>query len=582
MKDFKAKDEWVTPFLKKYKGSMITALLLGVCMFICSISLMFDSGYLISKAATMPVNILMIYVPVVLTRAFGIGRPVFRYAEQLTSHNWVLKMVSGLRLKLYKSLENDAIFLKNHQKFGNLLSILIDDIDNLENLYLVTIFPTVVAWIVYALVILFLGFFSLWFALIMSLYLLILLLLVPIVSVVVNGAKVEKEKALKAKLYNNLTDNVLGVSDWIFSQNSKRYIRYHDKYQKQLYEVRNSEKHFNSIRDVVFQGFILILILLTLVWATFHFDPGNKGYYNWIAAFVLSIFPLSEVFMTLSSATEQKIITEDSINHLNNLPKPHDKIDPDINLTAPFDLKINNLSFNYPNNKEIILNNINLNIRYKEKIAILGRSGSGKSTLLSLIRGDLRPKQGTIKLNSNDVYYLGDEVSNYIGIIDQKPYLFDTTILNNIRMGNEEASENDVWRVLKEVKLDKMVESLPNKLYTRVEEAGQRFSGGERQRIALARILLKNPPIIILDEPTVGLDPITEQSLINTFFNELKDHTVIWVTHHLQGIGKVDRVIFIEDGKMELNESPQKLLKQNEFYRQLRDMDAGYFNLKEN
>ena len=577
MKKLKKRDKWVKPFLKKYKGSMTIALFLGVCMFICSISLMFNSGYLISKAATMPINILMIYVPVVLTRAFGIGRPAFRYAEQLTSHNWVLKMVSGLRLKLYKSLENDAVFLTNHQKLGNLLSILNDDVDNLENLYLITIFPTVVAWIVYTLVVLFLGFCSLWFALFVALYLLILLLLMPTVSIIFNGYRIEKEKYLKSKLYNDLTDNILGISDWIFSQNSERYIKYHNKYQSKLYRVKDKEKHFNSTRYVIFQGIILVLILIVLVWSTFNFKASNKGYYNWIAAFVLSVFPLSEVFMTLSSATEQKIITKDSIRRLNNLPEPNRIISPDIHLFTPFNLKISNLTFHYPHDKEVILNNINLDINYKEKIAILGKSGSGKSTLLSLLRGDLKPTEGLVTLNGYNTYELNNCISDYVGVIDQSPYLFNTTILNNIRMGNENASIKDIWDVLKKVRLDNLIKSLPNGLSTKVEEAGKRFSGGERQRIALARILLKNPPIILLDEPTVGLDPMTEQSLIDTFFSGLKDHTIIWVTHHLQGIGSVDKVIFIEDGKMELNDSPNNLLKTNKFYRQLKEMDAGYF-----
>ena len=108
-----------------------------------------------------------------------------------------------------------------------------------------------------------------------------------------------------------------------------------------------------------------------------------------------------------------------------------------------------------------------------------------------------------------------------------------------------------------------------------VDEAGLRFSGGERQRLALARILLQEVPIILLDEPTVGLDPVTERALINTFFNELQDKTIIWITHHLQGIEAMDQVIFIEDGHLTMQGSPRELEQSNAHYRKLKQIDQG-------
>lgn len=132
---------------------------------------MFTSGYLISRAASLPENILLIYIPIVLTRAFGIGRPVFRYVERLTSHNWVLKMTSDLRLKLYNVLEKDAIFFKTKYRTGDILGLLSEDINHIQNLYLRTIFPTVIAWILYIFLVIALGFFSWWFALCMLLML---------------------------------------------------------------------------------------------------------------------------------------------------------------------------------------------------------------------------------------------------------------------------------------------------------------------------------------------------------------------------------------------------------------------------
>lgn len=571
------RDQWVIPFFKKYKGMLSIALFLGTMTVICSSALMFNSGFLISKAASRPVNILLIYVPIVLTRAFGIGRPVCRYAEQLTSHNWVLKMVSGLRVKLYRSLETDAIFLRKHHRLGDLLNILTEDIDHLEDLYLTTIFPTVVAWIIYFLVIVGLGLFSWWFALMMGLVLAVLVVLFPLCSVIIDGAHQMNKKQAVNKLYNQLTDDVLGISDWIFSQRKNDYLNHYQAAQAELITQKNKIDHLSSIRKVIFQGVVMVITLTVVGWAAFRFQGNHGGAANWIAAFVLSVFPLCDAFRPLSVAAEKGLIYRDSVERLNALPEGTNAVHDVPKIKAPYLLTVSNISFHYPEDSRIILNDFDLTVRPHEKIAILGKSGSGKSTLLNLLRGDLNPTSGRITLNGYNVTDFGDQISDYLGVIDQSPYLFNTSILNNIRLGNEDATEKDVWNVLTKVNLDQLVMSLPDGIHTNVTEAGKRFSGGERQRIALARILLKNPPIILLDEPTVGLDPVTEHAVLDTFFQELKNSTIIWVTHHLQGVDLMDRVLFMEDGMIILEGTPEYLMEHSQHFKQLKLMDEGKF-----
>ena len=231
--------------------------------------------------------------------------------------------------------------------------------------------------------------------------------------------------------------------------------------------------------------------------------------------------------------------------------------------------------YRYPKTEKMILRGINLDVKPGEKLAILGRSGAGKSTLASLIRGDRKPTSGTVTLNNVPTDEFGDEISNYIGIVHQSPYLFHTTILNNVRLGNEDATEDQVWDVLERVGLAAMIKRLPKGLHTMVDEAGLRFSGGERHRLSLARILLKDASIILLDEPTVGLDPVTEEKVIETFMEQLQGKTLIWITHHLQGIEMMDQVVFIEDGKISMQGSPAELQKTNEHYRALKMADEG-------
>lgn len=591
MKIFKLlkKDTWIKPFLSKYAKSMILALFLGFMTFFCAGALMFNSGYLISKSASLPENILLVYVPIVLTRAFGIGRPVFRYLERLTSHNWVLKLTSELRLKLYNVLEKDAVFFKDKHQTGDILGVLSDDIDHIQNLYLRTIFPTIVGWLLYVVIVLALGYFSWFFALVMLLLLGVLTLLMPLTAMIVNGAKQEKQKAIKNTLYSGLTDNVLGVSDWIFSQRGRDYVEQHDQEEGKLREVNHHLANNENLRNFLVQLVVAAITVAILCWTAFQFPGDHGGAANWIAAFVLVIFPLGDAFTDMPGAAQETNIYEDSLVRLNNLSdnesqsiSSNQAADENsqklaASITAPVKFEVKNLSFRYDEQGPDVLEKLDLSITQGEKLAILGRSGSGKTTLIHLLRGDLKPVSGQILLNGVPVSDLGESISQFIGVIHQAPYLFRTSVRNNLKIGNENASDEELWDVLDRVGLTEMVTRLPDRLDTQVDEAGHRFSGGERHRMALARILLQNVPVVILDEPTVSLDPVTEQDLIETFVKELSGKTLIWVTHHLQGLSLMDQVIFIEDGELKLNGSPEQLAAENPYYQKLLRIDRGSF-----
>ena len=566
------KDTWVKPYLQRYKAPLMLAIFLGFCTFFSAGALMFNSGYLISKSASLPENILLVYVPIVLTRAFGVSRPVFRYIERLTSHNWVLKMTSKLRRKLYHTLEKDAMVFKQKYRMGDILGLLAEDIQYIQNLYLRTIFPLIIAVILYAFIVIAVGMFSIFFALYLALLLFILVIVLPVWSVVVNGARQEREKTLKTELYTDLTDNVLGVADWIFSQRGVEYVDTHLQVEQELYQVQDQKRLFNHRVQVLFQLIYSFVVIGLIVWTSQRFVGNHGGAANWIAAFVLSAFPVVDAFVVLPEAMQESNVYKDSINRLNALDETPDEAPKNIEVTDTR-IQVEDLSFSYDHH--LVLDRLDLTIEPGEKIAILGKSGSGKSTLASLVRGDLKPKSGLLTLGGVPTYQFGDAMSHYISVIQQAPYLFHTTILNNVRMANTNKSEEEVWQVLERVGLKKLVEQLPEGLHTMVDEAGLRFSGGERHRMALARILLQDTPIVLLDEPTVGLDPLTEQALIDTFFSQLQDKTVIWITHHLQGIEIMDRVIFIEDGRLEMSGTPADLAQNNARFQQLKAIDEG-------
>lgn len=568
-------DQWVKLFLKRYRWTLVIAISLGIITFICGAGLMFSAGFLISKSATRPENILLVYVPIVLTRTFGIARPAFRYVERLVSHNWVLKMTSQLRQKLYNVLEHDAVFFNSKYQLGDILGLLSDDVHHIQNLYLRTLFPMFVAWGLYAMIVIAFGVLSplmgLWMLLVFGL----IILGIPFWSIVINGARQERVKQLKDQLYVDLTDNVMGVTDWILAGRNREYLAKHAQSARENEANAAQLHHFEHWRNFLLQVLYLLMIVSVIMWGATKFGGQFAGPANWIAAFVLAWFPLVDAFIQLPTAAQETNVYTNSLNRLNNLSRTHEQKVQPVNLQSPYQITINGVHFAYAQTSPEVLSGINLTIRPGEKLALLGRSGSGKSTLASLIRGDLKPTNGSIKLNQVPTFEFGDQIADYIGVINQSPYLFSTTIANNIRLGNEAASDEEIWSVLERVGLAEMVHGLPNRLDTKVDEAGLRFSGGERHRLALARLLLKDTPIVLLDEPTVGLDPITEQAVIDTFMNQLQDKTLIWITHHLQGIDRMDQVVFIEDGHLAMQGSPSELWQNNQRFRELKKADQG-------
>lgn len=568
-------DQWVKPFLKRYRWTLVIAISLGIITFICGAGLMFSAGFLISKSATRPENILLVYVPIVLTRAFGIARPAFRYVERLVSHNWVLKMTSQLRQKLYNVLEHDAVFFNSKYQLGDILGLLSDDVHHIQNLYLRTLFPMFVAWGLYVVIVIAFGVLSplmgLWMLLVFGL----IILGIPFWSILINGARQERAKQLKDHLYVDLTDNVMGVTDWILAGRNQEYLAKHAQSAQQNEANAAQLHHFEHCRDFLLQVLYLLMIVSVIMWGAAKFGGQFAGPANWIAAFVLAWFPLVDAFIQLPTAAQETNVYTNSLNRLNDLSRKQTRQVQPVNLQAPYQITINDVHFTYAQTSPEVLSGINLTIQSGEKLALLGRSGSGKSTLASLIRGDLKPTNGSIKLNQVPTFEFGDQIADYIGVINQSPYLFSTTIANNIRLGNEAASDQEIWSVLERVGLAEMVHDLPDGLDTKVDEAGLRFSGGERHRLALARLLLKDTPIVLLDEPTVGLDSITEQAVIDTFMNQLQDKTLIWITHHLQGIDRMDQVVFIEDGHLAMQGSPSELWQSNQRFRELKKADQG-------
>ena len=611
-------DTWVRPYLTRYKKALFLALFLGVLTIGFASALMFTAGWLIGGSAEMPYSILLLGTPLLCVRIFGVGKPVLQYAERLTSHDWVLHMTSSLRVKLYRVFDSQGIFFRSHYRLGDALGLLAEDIGHIQNLYLRTIFPTVIAWTLGVCLIAFFGCMTWWMGIIVALLLIVELFLVPLVSVLINGARQARHKALKASIYRKVTDNVLGITDWVLSGRRDDYLHHSEQIQHELRDLEHLGHSFDKKRDLVLQVFFALGACAIVTWAALAFSGQIGGQANWILAFTLGYFPLIDAFAPLSAAATEARAHRDSIERLNQLPKIEDdkefelayesenekETDPAISKTTdpttgnkalaasvdtdsatmPLvpDIVLDHVTFSYPGSQRLLLDKLSLCIPAKQKVAILGKSGTGKSTLASLIRGDLAPASGSVTLTdrkdqahvtSLETSKLGDDAPKYFGVIQQRTYVFNTTLRDNLLIGNPAATDDMLIDALHRVGLDALFERLPKGLDTIVDEAGLGFSGGERHRIALARVLLQDAPIVILDEPMVGLDPTTEHQVLESVFEVLENKTIIMITHHLQGISHMDRVIFMQDGRLKIDGHPKQLERDNPYFQKLLALD---------
>ena len=591
-------DTWVKPYLGHYKRTLALAIGLGAITVFFAAALMFTSGWLIGGSAEMPYSILLLGTPLLCVRIFGIGKPVLQYAERLTSHDWVLRMTSSLRVKLYRAFDEQGIFFRSTHRLGNALGFLAEDIGHIQNLYLRTVLPTAIAWILGLLLVIAFGLFSWWMGLLVLLILAVELVVVPLVSVSVNGVRQAKHKTLKAQLYADLTDDIMGITDWILSGRRHDYLERHAVTQADLRELEREAHTFDRRRDLVLQILFALGALLVIAWAAVRFGEQGTTNANWILAFILGYFPLLDAFAPLSSAAVEARSHQDAVERLNALPyvaengtdAPGDQ--PSVPQAAPdesngqpsvpqatpnqaLDLVLRNVHFAYPGSSHETIKGIDLAIHQGERIAVLGKSGAGKSTLALLLRGDLAPTAGSVSVGAIATNTLGNDAAHYFGVIQQSTYLFNTTLRDNLLIADPHASDATLLSTLSRVGLDTLLQHLPEGLDTMVDEAGLRFSGGERHRIALARILLQDAPIVILDEPMVGLDPATEHQVLSTLFDVLRDKTLIMVTHHLQGVSHMDRVLFLQDGRIAIDGSPQRLAETNEYYQRLITLDRG-------
>ena len=566
--------------IKKNKSMMVLVVILGILSTVSGAALMYVSGFLISKSSLRIGNILMLQVPTVLTRTFSLSQSTFAYLQRLTSHNLVLGIIEKMRSRVYKILEPHALKLKKEYKSGDLLGLIAEDIEHLQNIYLKTIFPSIVSLVLYVIFVTLMFGYDMSYAILATLFGLFIIFIVPFVSLTFTRRNFQVMKEAKYDLYKNFTSAIFGISDWISSNRVNDFMNEYQEKETRLLKKETKIKIFVHFRENLV-NFIAGLTVFYMIYSCWNMTLNDSIENVYIASFCMMALSVMSVSVMTSESVAHIPGYEVSIKRVKDFyANEQDDVDIDKALENKEGnvIDIENVAFAYENGKNV-LDNISLSIKKGEKVAILGRSGVGKSTLVKLLTGTYTDYTGSISVLGKvpTEKMLGTKIS----LLNQKPYLFDMTIRENLKLAlldkKEEVTDDEINSKIEESleksQLTRLISELPEGINTNVFETGSRFSGGERQRIAFARTLIQNNELLLLDEPTVGLDPKTEHELLKTIFETNRDKTIVWITHHLNSIKYMDRIIFIKDGKVEMNGTHEELYQTNEKYRKLYDMD---------
>ena len=538
-------------FARPIKSYLIISTLASIIGNLSHIGLMgFGSLYLLSLTSYLNTN------PdkwLILTIISASLIAICRYLEGVYSHIGAYGVLASLRVHLFSIIDRiSPAFLIDHKK-GDLMSIAINDIETLEYFFAHTIGPMFTV-IILPLVTLIVAYqiHPYYFMVLLPLFILISIVIPLIALKAGNNIGMNYRKSL-GELKSLVLESVYGIRDiQIYNNGEKRLEKILNEN-----EIVNKASHGLTLHQQILSSvpnfFIYIARILIIVVSAYLISINQNNPSGTIlisfaaAASFSSTFSLTFVVTHLLetfAAAKRIFIIEDTIPTVNQ--KETTQTCGEIQ-----NIKFNNVSFTYPNTDVEVLKNLNFEIKKGDKIGIFGPSGIGKSTLFRLLLRFYDPNSGTISFNHIDLKDLSfNEIYQRIGMLEQETYLFDDTIFNNIAIAKEGASLDEVKKAAEKAGIASLIDTLPEGYNTEMGQMALRLSGGEKQRIGIARIMLACPDIIVMDEPTSALDVFHEKELLHTLKTEYNDATWLIISHRMSTLTCCNRLYKLENGQL--------------------------------
>ncbi|MEU6121076.1 thiol reductant ABC exporter subunit CydD [Streptomyces sp. NPDC047123] len=537
------------------RGQLALALLLGSLALASAVGLMATSGWLISRAAEQP-PVMYLMIAVTATRAFGIGRAVFRYAERLVSHDAVLRMLADTRVAVYRRLERLAPAGLRGARRGDLLSRLVADVDALQDYWLRWLLPASAAAVVSAGAVGFTAWLLPEAGAVLAVGLLAAGVGVPLVSGAVARRAERRLAPARGLLATRVADLLTGTAELTVAGALKRRTAKAGEADAELTRIASRGATATALGD----GLGALVTGLTVAGAALvGVQAVHDGRLGGVALATVVLTPLAafEAVMGLPLAVQYRQRVAKSAERVHEvLDAPAPVPEPAVPAQAPptpFPLRVEGLSARHEGQAPgtDALTDVCLTLERGRRIAVVGPSGSGKTTLAQVLLRFLGAREGTYTLGGTDAAALdGDTVRAMVGLCAQDAHIFDSSVRENLLLARKDATDGDLRDALRRARLDSWADGLPDGLDTLVGEHGARLSGGQRQRLALARALLADFPVLVLDEPAEHLDLPTADALTADLLAATEGRTTLLITHRLAGLDAVDEVIVLDAGRV--------------------------------
>ncbi len=569
-------------FLKRYPWRITAAVVLGAGTILAGIGLLASSGYLISAAALRP-PILDLMVIIVSVRFFGISRAVLRYSERLLSHDITFRLLLQMRSRFFGALSNTSASHLLGFRSGSLLSSITSDIDELQNYYVRVFTPVIVAFLVTLTAFFFLRAFSPAAAWITLAFLMLNGVAVPFgVRRLARGLGASQLR-LRSELSHLWVEHSQGIQDIRLYGLHNAYIKRNEKLCSEISRLERRQSTVTGLQDGL-HNWILFSAAAVALFATapLVLDGALSGVM--LALVVLSVMASFEATQNMGTAFQYLETTERAAENLLSLTGGELSFEDSGFASRGRDgirstqesgtrnvqegvksLLFDNVSFSYGEN--LVLDSIGFDIQSGQKAALVGPSGSGKSTVVNLLLKFYEPARGFAAIGDNKLSDISPgQIRSMLAIVDQYTYLFQDSLRNNLKIARENADDRDILQSLQDAHLWSWYQGLENGLDTQLGEHGKQLSGGERQRMAIARALLRNSPIWILDEPTANLDTITEKSIVKIIRQVTRNRTALWITHRLVQMEYYDRIYVLENGRISERGRHHQLMRRKGWY----------------
>lgn len=549
------------------KRDVLLSVLFGVLAGLTSVALFGLSGFMISKSALQP-PLYIITIMTALLKLFGAAKAGSRYAERYVSHRATFTILSNLRVSFYEKLEPLAPQIFGKYRSGDLLARIVGDVETLQNFFLRVFYPPLVLVIVFLSTVLFTMFYSVWIALVLLAGLLFTGFIIPGLLSLKQRNVMRGVRAKRAQLSTETTELLYGFRDLKLHQKL-------DEKQGQLLEMANSyagEQEKEGVQAAASQSLnaaaALFVSFMVLVLGAYFVTIGELDglFLAMLVMISLTVFDNAVPMALFPAHFEETRQASSRLFSVVDEPAPAPKKQR-LDEERAFSIELKNVTFTYPGEERPALQDVSFKLPAGTKTAIVGPSGSGKSTVLQLLLDMYAVEHGDLYIGQTSIRDIQSEsIWSQTNVMLQANHFFYGTIKDNLQIAREDVTDEEMKEALRVVEL-------PFSLEDPVLEGAENVSGGEKQRLALARVLLKRARIWLLDEPSSSLDVLTEGRMFNHLLKAAEKDTLLLISHRLTGLEKMDQIIVMENGRIaEAGSFGELMAKQGYFY-ELKQME---------